>query len=217
METYFQYDMLADELNDLLNDTSSDWYCAVSCFINDEFMSGTEKLKAITHLRGYAPYGTKWHLNFKHKYTSPVVKCLLKHYTFENGHVIRIEAKLEVFHDGYYSKEHRHDQGLYLIGSTNFNPYDENEKLYLIKVGYTTDIQRRMKEYDTTNPMYFKADIKVLNNDTIEDLRDKEKHCHKILRSKALSKCERNDEWFLMSEEMYKKICKDKFDFFFDD
>lgn len=98
--------------------------------------------------------------------------------------------------------------GLYLVGSTYFNPYTD-EKFYWIKVGKSTDLKKRMKQYATHNPMLWKncfIPVSVKNLDTAESL------CHAVLKHVALKKAENTNEWFQVDKETYLNICETGFE-----
>ena len=97
-------------------------------------------------------------------------------------------------------------QGLYLVGNTLFNPHTE-EQFYLIKVGVSKNLQSRMKNYKTQNPLMFHIDYYT-------ECELQEFQCHHILLENCQSRIDRTDEWFRISRELYLEICEKGFQFF---
>ena len=97
---------------------------------------------------------------------------------------------------------------MYLVGNTNFNPFTK-EEFYWIKVGKTTDLNKRMRSYATHNPMLWKADYKIVSH---EHLNSHEQLCHCIL--KTYGEQENYSEWYQVSRETYLNICDKGFSFF---
>lgn len=103
------------------------------------------------------------------------------------------------------------DGGLYLIGSTHFNPFTE-EKIYLIKVGRSdVSLSRRMRDYRTENPMMFHIAFNALPKQVI---RENERTCHAILYSICEGLMENSEEWVKVSGETYLEICEKGFQYF---
>ena len=100
--------------------------------------------------------------------------------------------------------------GLYLVGSTYFNPFTR-EEYYWIKVGLSVDIQKRMKQYATHNPMLWKQSFLPLGADKINYV---ETLCHNDLNEKAYKIAENTNEWYLVSREVYLDICEKEWDWF---
>lgn len=101
-------------------------------------------------------------------------------------------------------------EGLYLIGNTLFDPRD-NTKLYAIKVGTSTCLQRRMKEYRISNPLVFHIDY-LLNSYRPAIL---ERECHEQLCRLCQYRLPHSEEWYLVTQEQYTEICEKGFAFFF--
>lgn len=118
--------------------------------------------------------------------------------------VLRGAAKFS-FDDGinYDTPE---EDGLYFIGETHFNPYT-HEEFYWVKIGMSTKLNRRMKEYDTHNPMLWRIDYKIGSV-------AKEHIYHQRLAQKAIAKCNHNDEWFLVDRNTYLAMCEKGFSYF---
>lgn len=98
--------------------------------------------------------------------------------------------------------------GLYLVGSTNFNPYTD-EKFYWIKIGKAKNMWDRMGGYSTHNPMCWKADFLYG-----EEAYSMEGQYHAKLAAVAFEKGYRSDEWFRVSRETYLAICEKGFAYF---
>jgi hypothetical protein len=117
--------------------------------------------------------------------------------------------------------------GLYLIGNTIFNPLT-NEQFFLVKVGMSTNLYDRMKNYSTSNPMMFHIAYKVINDGTDYSkqpsysrrnaqgkyIKSIEEKYHKAMEAHRFCHFEYAQEWFLVSKETYMEICEKKFDFF---
>lgn len=100
--------------------------------------------------------------------------------------------------------------GIYLIGSTYFNPYTD-EKFYWIKVGKTTDLAKRMKQYATHNPMLWKNSFLQINS---KDLQNAEKLCQRCLKDHSNIVAENTNEWYSVSKQLYLEICENGFTWF---
>jgi hypothetical protein len=99
--------------------------------------------------------------------------------------------------------------GLYLIGSTHFNPITD-EKFYLVKVGSTsTTLSTRMSSYRTHNPLAFHIDF--LENCSIVN----EGKYHEFMRTNYII-MENNKEWFIVDKQTYFEICEQGFKYFSD-
>ena len=117
-----------------------------------------------------------------------------------------------------------HTSGLYLIGNTVFNPITD-EKFYLVKIGMSTNLFQRMRSYESSNPMVFHIDYKIiepkivcsrykLKNEIGRIIKAEEEKYHEILKNVSLCGFDYSKEWFHVSEEIYKQICEKKFNFF---
>lgn len=100
--------------------------------------------------------------------------------------------------------------GLYLTGSTFFNPITD-EKFYWIKVGKSTCLSKRIKAYSTYNPMLWKNSFIEVDNKKLDCA---EFHCHSILNNIKIRIAENSTEWFEVSREDYLEICKKGFSYF---
>lgn len=100
--------------------------------------------------------------------------------------------------------------GLYLIGNTYFNPLTK-EEFYWVKVGQSTDIAKRLRNYRQHNPMVWVQNILEL---PIDELDFAESICHYEL-SKVSEEIGKNTrEWFRVSRETYLKICTEEWNYF---
>lgn len=100
-------------------------------------------------------------------------------------------------------------KGLYLIGNIAFN-YNTNKKEYWIKVGHSTNLRSRMNQYYTHNPSFIQLDYYI--HKSINGIKVTEKLCHFALNQIAFGRI--NDEWFLISEQDFLQIQKEKFSWF---
>ena len=98
--------------------------------------------------------------------------------------------------------------GLYLIGQCIFNPFTK-EEYYLVKVGKSKDLLRRLKDYTTPNPQIFLIDC-VWG----EYYYEMEEIYHLILQYNCFGKSYQGTEWYQVSREIYLKISELKFNFF---
>lgn len=119
-----------------------------------------------------------------------------------------VAPELPRFEDGinYDAPE---EEGLYLIGEVNANPYTE-ELFYWIKPGYSKNIAERMKQYNTCCPMLWRADFKT----DCDNPKQEEKYYHKMMNKIGIAKCNHNEEWFLVDKKTYLKICSKGFSYF---
>ena len=98
-------------------------------------------------------------------------------------------------------------EGVYLIGETHFNPITK-EELYFIKVGASSNLNKRMKQYKSSNPCLFCIDF-----DTTDSFSEYE--YQEMLYEYAAEKLvDGTLEWVTVSREKYLKICEKGFQFF---
>ena len=92
--------------------------------------------------------------------------------------------------------------GLYLVGSTNFNPITK-EELYFVKIGEAKSIlKNRMKNYQGMNPLMYHIDY-----DTTSGCSDKV--FHNLLKMYLhCPRVEGSNEWFKINREQYLFICE---------
>ena len=99
--------------------------------------------------------------------------------------------------------------GCYLLGNTAFNPYTE-EKFYWVKVGMSSDMERRMKSYSTHTPTVFKIDFIEVPS---QDVYWKEYKCHCVLEDIG-EQAKDSKEWYRVNEKDYLEICSKGFHYF---
>ena len=96
--------------------------------------------------------------------------------------------------------------GLYFLGETHFNPFTK-EEYYWVKIGSSSNLRKRLRVYNTCNPMCFR--IGFLENKESEEIT-----YHNLLTEIALAKCNHNEEWFMVDRETYLEMCEKGFNFF---
>lgn len=99
--------------------------------------------------------------------------------------------------------------GLYLMGSTHFNPITD-EKFYMIKVGKSSDIKGRLYQHDVSNPLKFVIAIRPYPY--AKQIFMHERVCHQKLAKIAIGA--RGNEWYRLSREDYLCICEHGFEWF---
>lgn len=126
--------------------------------------------------------------------------------------VIIQPTELGFFKDAYNHHEAPEECGLYLIGSTYFDPITHAE-YYWIKVGMSLCLTKRLQSYATENPMYWLADTLTVGDDVV---RPMERDCHVMLSDVAIARAKDTKEWFMVDRETYFEICSKGFNYFFD-
>ena len=97
--------------------------------------------------------------------------------------------------------------GLYFIGMCSFNP-KTHEKYYLVKVGSTGNVKRRLRQYLGMNPMIYNNNcILPLRNKTGEQIGYYEANCHEFLEKNAFAKAANANEWYYVTEDKYFELC----------
>lgn len=95
--------------------------------------------------------------------------------------------------------------GIYLIGQCIFNPYTK-EEYYLLKVGESSSVAKRLKQYKTYNPHIFLIDtFKTKKENTAKSL---ESSCHSILEYFCHFNSYENTEWYIVDRDFYLNISK---------
>lgn len=117
--------------------------------------------------------------------------------------------KIDKFFNWGSNPNNHYKSGLYLIGTINYD-IRNGKVLYFVKVGKSTNLKRRIKEYDTHNPFMVKIGYKNIEK---EKLDEKEKLCHDKLKEVGFTVF--SDEWFCVSETVFYKIYNRKWKFFF--
>lgn len=92
---------------------------------------------------------------------------------------------------------------LYFLGMMGFNP--EGKEYYLVKIGSSNNIGRRIKDYAVTNPMIYHNNIFFPCKEN--ELKEKEYNCHKYLASMAYAIAQNSNEWFYVTKENYFLLC----------
>lgn len=92
---------------------------------------------------------------------------------------------------------------LYFLGMMSFNP--EGKEYYLVKIGSSNNIGRRIKDYAVTNPMIYHDNIFLPCEES--QLKEKEYNCHKYLASMAYAIAQNSNEWFYVTKENYFLLC----------
>lgn len=116
---------------------------------------------------------------------------------------------LNLFEDGINYAVPR-EAGLYFIGETHFNPYTK-EEFYWVKIGLSTNLAKRMKQYDTHCPMLWRIAFKTNLHKCLEI---EEEYYHDRLKEIAVAGCNHNEEWFLVNRETYLEMCDKGFSYF---
>lgn len=98
------------------------------------------------------------------------------------------------------------EAGLYFVGETHFNPHTR-EEYYWVKIGESDNLRKRLRGYNSTNPMLWRIGYKL-------GAQNEEKIYHELLRNIAVAKGVRNDEWFLVNRETYLAMCEKGFNYF---
>lgn len=94
--------------------------------------------------------------------------------------------------------------GLYLIGSVYLNQCT-NKPLYCVKIGQSKNLERRINQYYTYNPIFKLIDYIPIDS---KNLLKKEKSYHEILsrRSKWST-----GEWFIIEKDTYFDLIENGF------
>lgn len=167
-----------------------------------------EEIQRIAEITGYATSTVK---SYVRKYSDLVDKY---DYYFNpdapQGEKI-VRKPLPFFSDDYPKVEVPETCGLYLVGSTHFDPILEIT-YYWIKVGMSTNLVKRLNSYRTENPMIFVADTWEEDRETVFDA---EFVCHVKLSDVAIAQAQGTNEWFLVDRDTYLNICKQGFKYFF--
>lgn len=98
-----------------------------------------------------------------------------------------------------------HFGGLYFIGMVGFNPIIK-QPLYMVKIGQSEDIGKRMRQYLSTNPLIYHNNCSLPIRDSSD--RDKwEKNCHSYLKEISIDSPLGSREWFEVTERDYMFLC----------
>lgn len=92
--------------------------------------------------------------------------------------------------------------GLYFVGMIGMNP--EGNPYYLVKVGVSKNIKKRIAGYASMNPMIYHNNMYITDYDRSVD---GEHNCHAYLASRAYAVAQNTEEWFYVDEETYFDLC----------
>lgn len=92
---------------------------------------------------------------------------------------------------------------LYFLSMMCINP--DGKEYYLVKIGSSNNIARRIKDYAVTNPMIYHDNISLPCDEN--KLKEKEYNCHKYLASMAYAIAQNSNEWFYVTKENYFLLC----------
>ena len=124
---------------------------------------------------------------------------------------IDMERKsLPTFHIDCLHIDKENFGGLYFLGDIKYDP--TYGKLFLVKIGSSSNVGKRMRTYTTHNPMFFHSHTAL----ECTNFYTKEKIAQAFLSRVSIGVPYFSNEWFIVEEETYFKLCdlfKDK-DFF---
>lgn len=95
--------------------------------------------------------------------------------------------------------------GLYFIGEVTANPIT-NELFYWVKIGYSSNLASRTRNYDTHCPTTWRIDFCGDG--------DLEGYYHELLGTCCLDRATGSEEWFRVDAETYFEMCEKGFDYF---
>lgn len=98
--------------------------------------------------------------------------------------------------------------GLYFLGQCFFNPYTD-EKHYCVKIGLSTNIEKRMKAYKTHTSMIWNIDFKRVSECVVAQ---RESDYQFKIREKATDVF--GTEWFEVDRQTYLEMCEKGFNYF---
>ena len=94
-------------------------------------------------------------------------------------------------------------RGLYFLGMIGQNPDGEN--YYLIKIGGSDNIRKRVSAYATYNPMLYIGGYYVIHG---TQYKEHEHNCHCFLQYMSQAMAQNAKEWYYVSKEDYFALCK---------
>lgn len=96
---------------------------------------------------------------------------------------------------------------LYMIGMISIDP-DTMLKKYMVKVGRTENLDRRLYQYHSANP-----GIRYVNKQICspKKLAEREKACHAGILAVSQTPVKRTKEWFEVTPEQYERFCNNGF------
>lgn len=95
--------------------------------------------------------------------------------------------------------------GLYFLGEVTANP-ETLELYYWVKIGYSSDLASRARQYDTHCPTTWRIDF--CENGELEF------YYHKLLGACCIDRATGNEEWFRVDRETYLEMCEKGFAYF---
>lgn len=122
-----------------------------------------------------------------------------------------VKNKMFINNDDPKRHEAPEEGGVYLVSTVYLNPMT-SERFYLVKPGISKgNLKRRMRDYDTTNPLLFHIDFLAATKNIFE----LEAECHLKMAKVCISKMSNAEEWYRVSRKVYLQICKEGFGYFF--
>lgn len=94
--------------------------------------------------------------------------------------------------------------GLYFIGCVGFNPVTE-EYQYCVKVGQSSDIGMRMRQYASSNPLLYHNHASLPLK--AKGMTEPERNCHRFLDGLAIGMPTGSNEWWFVPKTTYMKLC----------
>lgn len=154
-----------------------------------------EALEVSGKERQVCAFGVLCHCDLGHEEWFPLMEAMME---------LPPEKEIEDFNDGINYTAPT-SKGLYFIGETHFNPFT-NEKFYWVKIGKSTNLKKRMNQYNTCCPMLWRIGF--------SDKYDEEEFYHDWLYEHCEATCNHNEEWFLVNRETYLEMCEKGFAYF---
>lgn len=162
----------------------------------------------IADITGYALKTVKSYVNKYHA----LEKYYDKYFNFDAPEQTKqVRKPLPTFNDKYPEKEIPKECGLYLIGSVYTDPHTK-EVYYWIKVGMSTNLYNRIKQYRSHNPMVWVSDLLLVDIDFVYKM---ESECHIALSDVAFGLAKDTEEWFIVDRDTYLEICESGFHYFY--
>jgi hypothetical protein len=109
---------------------------------------------------------------------------------------------LPVYTLGCLNFDNEHFPGLYFNGDIKSDP--NYGILHCVKIGGGNDISKRVKQYMTYNPMIYHNETAI----RIEDWQHYEPIAQAFIAKYALGVPSNGDEWYIVDEETYYKMCE---------
>lgn len=99
---------------------------------------------------------------------------------------------------------YKNDGGLYFVGMMTVDP--EENHYYLVKIGKSKDVHKRLKQYFGYNPMiYNNNNILYIPNELERDIA--EENCHAFISHYAYGVAAGGIEWYYVTKEIYFFLC----------